>query len=241
MAAASGVFRDVFPEEPPYHTAEDLWEGLKHGDEGARLLFVFFLRLGKNERTHSRVENTIPPEGKKSVGFLIEEAWRLYLLMAHRTVPYQAKPKSVVAIEGSRAQRHILATSGLAGYTAPSVKERAAVKLQITWNNIHQQWVVMLIDNCYNKKFTTNPDIQDFLQPDGKQVEIELSKVRIDQQKTRGQIRKKDRRLLLKRIEPLEATPPTRPIHTVLREDNSMFPTDSSGGRRRGGFTFLSV
>ena len=42
---ASGVFRDVWLEEPPYHTAEELWEGLKQGDEGARLLFVFFLRL----------------------------------------------------------------------------------------------------------------------------------------------------------------------------------------------------
>ena len=41
MAAASGVSRDVCSEEPPYHTAEELWEALKQGDEGARLLFVF--------------------------------------------------------------------------------------------------------------------------------------------------------------------------------------------------------
>ena len=34
VAAASGVFRDVCSKEPPYHTAEELWEGLKHGDEG---------------------------------------------------------------------------------------------------------------------------------------------------------------------------------------------------------------
>ena len=47
VAAASGVFRDVYSEEPPYHTAEELWEGLKQGDEGARLLFVFFLRVRK--------------------------------------------------------------------------------------------------------------------------------------------------------------------------------------------------
>ena len=43
VAAASGVFRDVCSEEPPYHTAEELSEGLKQGGEGARLLFVFFL------------------------------------------------------------------------------------------------------------------------------------------------------------------------------------------------------
>ena len=48
VAAASGVFCDVCSEEPPYHTAEELWEGLKQGDEGARLLFLFFLCLRKN-------------------------------------------------------------------------------------------------------------------------------------------------------------------------------------------------
>ena len=30
VAAASGGFRDVCSEEPLYHTAEELWEGLKH-------------------------------------------------------------------------------------------------------------------------------------------------------------------------------------------------------------------
>ena len=42
VAAACGVFRDICSEEPPYQTAEELSEGLKQGDEGARLLFVFF-------------------------------------------------------------------------------------------------------------------------------------------------------------------------------------------------------
>ena len=50
VAAASAVFRDVCSEKPPYHTAEELWEGLKQGHEGARLLFLFFLRQRKNER-----------------------------------------------------------------------------------------------------------------------------------------------------------------------------------------------
>ena len=49
VAAASGIFRDVCSVKPPYHTAEELWEGLKQRDEGARLLFTFFLRLRKNE------------------------------------------------------------------------------------------------------------------------------------------------------------------------------------------------
>ena len=132
VAAASGVFRDVCSEQPPYHTAEELWKGLKQGDEGARLLFVFFLRLRKNERTRCSVEKPIAAEGKRWVGALIEEAWRLYLLMRHRAVPYQGKPKSVVAVEGSRAQRRILAKSGLARYSAPSLKEKPAVRLQTT-------------------------------------------------------------------------------------------------------------
>ena len=156
VAAASGV--DVCSEEPPYHAAEELWEELKHGDEGARWLFVFFLRLRKIERTRCSVEKAIAAEGKRWVGILIEEAWRPYLPMRHRAVPYQGKPMSVVAIEGSRVQLRILARSGLAPYSAPSVKERAAVQLQTTWNKIHQQWVVLWMDTWYNEQFTTNPD-----------------------------------------------------------------------------------
>ena len=84
-----------------------------------------------------------------------------FSLMRHRAVPYQGKPKSVLAIEGSRAQRRILARSGLARYSAPLVKEKAAVRLQTTWNKIHQQWAVLWMDNWYNKQFTTNPDKND--------------------------------------------------------------------------------
>ena len=84
------------------------------------------------------------------------------------------------------------------------------------------------------KKETPDPglimgtNMENYLQPDEKQVEIELDKVRIDQEKTKGQIRRKDAKLLQKRIESLEAAPPTGPIHVVLWEDNSMFPTDYS-------------
>ena len=92
---------------------------------------------------------------------MIEEAWRLYLLMRHRAVPYQGKPKSVVAVEGGRAQRRILTRSGLARYSAPSLKEKAADRLQTTWDKIYQQWVVLWMDNWYNKQFTTNPDKND--------------------------------------------------------------------------------
>ena len=136
-AALTYLLTTVCSEEPPYHTAEELWEGLKQGDEGARLLFVFFLRLHKNERTRCSIEKAIAAEGKRLVGVLIEEAWHLQLLMRHRAIPYQGKPKSVVAVEGSRAQRRILARSGLARYSAPSLKEKGAVRLQTTWNKIH--------------------------------------------------------------------------------------------------------
>ena len=75
---------------------------------------------------------------------------------------------------------------------------------------------------------TMGTDIKDHLKPDGRQVEIELNNVRIDQEKTKGQIRRKDTKLLQKRIESLEAARPTGPIHVVLWEDNSMLPTDCS-------------
>ena len=133
----------------------------KTREEGAPLLFVFFLHLRKNEQMRCSVGKAIAAEGKRLVAVLIEEAWRLYLLMRDRAVPYQKKPKSVIAIEGSRAKRRILARSGVARYSAPSVKERAAVRLQTRWNKIHQQWVVLWMDNWYNKKFTTNPDKTD--------------------------------------------------------------------------------
>ena len=98
VAAASGVFSDVCTEEPPHCTAEERWEGLEHWDEGVRLLFVFFLRLRKTERTRCSVEKAMAAEGKRRVEVLIEEGWRLYFMMHHRAVPYQGKPKSVVAI-----------------------------------------------------------------------------------------------------------------------------------------------
>ena len=122
---------------------------------------MFFLRLQKYERTGCSVEKAIAAEGKRWVGVLIEEAWRLYLLMRHRAVPYQGKPKSIVAVKGSRARRRILARSGLARYSAPSLKKKAAVRLQTTWNKIHQQWIVLWMDNWYNKHFTRNSDKND--------------------------------------------------------------------------------
>ena len=103
------------------------------------MLFVIFPRLRKNKRTCCSIEKAIATEGKRLVAILIEEAWRLYVLMRHCTVPYQGKPESVSAIEQSRAQRRISARSGLARYSAPSVKESTAVRLQTTWNKIHER------------------------------------------------------------------------------------------------------
>ena len=57
---------------------------------------------------------------------------------------------------------------------------------------------------------------------------VELDNVRIDEEKTKGQIRRRDAKLLQKRIESLEAAPPTGPLHVVLWEDNNMLPTNFS-------------
>ena len=56
-----------------------------------QLLFVVLLRLRKNERTRCSVEKAIATEGKGWVAVLIEEAWRLFLLMRLHAVPYQGK------------------------------------------------------------------------------------------------------------------------------------------------------
>ena len=58
----------------------------------------------------------------------------------------------------------------------------------------------------HKKKETPDPgltlgtDIEDHLKPDGRQVEVELDNVRMDQEKTEGQIRRKDTKLLQKHI-----------------------------------------
>ena len=75
---------------------------------------------------------------------------------------------------------------------------------------------------------TMGTDIEDHLKPDGKQLQVELDNVRIDQEKTKGQVRRKDAKLLQMRIESLEAAPLTGPKNVVLWEDNSMLPTDCS-------------
>ena len=59
-------------------------------------------------------------------------------------------------------------------------------------------------------------------------MEGELDNVRIDQEITKGQNRRKDTKLLQKCIESLKAAPPTGPLHVVLWEDNSMLPPDCS-------------
>ena len=75
---------------------------------------------------------------------------------------------------------------------------------------------------------TMGTDIEDHLKRDRKQVEVELDNVRIDQEKTKEQIRRKDAKLLQKCIESLEAAPPTGPTHVVPWEDIDMLPTDCS-------------
>ena len=52
---------------------------------------------------------------------------------------------------------------------------------------------------------TLRTDIQDHLKPDGRQVEVELDNVRIDKETRKGKIRRKDTKLLQKRVESLEA------------------------------------
>ena len=64
---------------------------------------------------------------------------------------------------------------------------------------------------------TLGTDIEDHRKPDGRQVEVELESVRIDQEETKGQIRRKDTKLLQKRIESLEAAPPTVPLQSPGR------------------------
>ena len=84
-----------------------------------------------------------------------------FFAYAPRRSSIPGKTKVSCCGRGSRAQRRILARSGLTRYSAPSLKGKAAVRLQTTWNKIHQQWVVLWMDNWYNRQFTTSPDKND--------------------------------------------------------------------------------
>ena len=69
VAAASGVFRDVCSEEPPYHMAEELWQGLKQGEEGARLFFVSFRVCAKMNGPVAALERRLRQEARDGLVF----------------------------------------------------------------------------------------------------------------------------------------------------------------------------
>ena len=81
---------------------------------------------------------------------------------------------------------------------------------------------------CNKKKepdrgLTMGTDIEDYLKLDAKQVEVNLENIRFDTEKKNSPIGRRDMKLLAKRVESLEASPPTRPIYVVPRVDDSMF------------------
>ena len=58
---------------------------------------------------------------------------------------------------------------------------------------------------------TMGAHIEQYLQIQGKQVEIELDKIKISRLKSKGHIKRKDPKLLVNCIESLETSPPKRP------------------------------
>ena len=89
VAAASGMSEDICPEKLPYHTAEELWELPKEGDEYARVLLTLLLRLRKNERTCCSVQNALASEGERFVDVLKQANWPTYLCIhaiGHRRI-----------------------------------------------------------------------------------------------------------------------------------------------------------
>ena len=135
---------------------KELCEGLKHGTR-ARDCF-FFLR--KNERTRYSVEKAIAAEGKRWVGVLIEEAWRVFLLMRHRS-SVSRKTKVCCCDRGEQgATAHFSKVKSSAIHRTFSEGE-VAVKLQTPSDKIYQQWVVLWMDNWDNKEFTTSHDKND--------------------------------------------------------------------------------
>ena len=69
---------------------------------------------------------------------------------------------------------------------------------------------------------TLGTDIENYCKPDVKQVEMSLEEIKLDKEKKKGHIRWKGPKMLAKRVESLQASPPRRPIYVVLREDNGI-------------------
>ena len=69
VVAVSGVFREVCSQDPSYQSTEDLWSGLKNGDEGAHVRFVFFLQMRKNEGTRGSMNKQLHHRGKGGFKF----------------------------------------------------------------------------------------------------------------------------------------------------------------------------
>ena len=125
-----------------------------------RAIAFFFLRLRKNESTRYSVEKAIAAEGQRWVGLLIEEAWRPFLLMRHRS-SVSGKTKVCCCNRGEQgATAHCSKVKSSAIHRTFSEGE-VAVKLQTPWDKIYQQWVVSWMDNWDNKQFTTNHDKND--------------------------------------------------------------------------------
>lgn len=108
--------------------------------------------------------NGSPPLGKRNTGLrmLIQQVFMFYLAVRHLACPREARPVSPLDdLNVTRADRRVLASTGLLPASLPSLSDRATARCQKLWDSIQGRQVVLWMDNFYKRRFGVNPTCTD--------------------------------------------------------------------------------
>ena len=163
VSKGAAALRGACAAEPAYHTANDLWKGLKQNDLAAQLVLTFAQQRRFNKRTRHSLPAAKRQEDKRWVRILRQEGWNLYLLMRQRAVPNRKKTGNTTEYL-TQTERRTKVRLGQADAAADTVDEQAAAALKATSSLVLSLYCVLWIDNWYREQYTTHPDEIDWLQ-----------------------------------------------------------------------------
>ena len=160
VSKGAGALREACAAEPAYHTADDLWNGLKQNDLAVQLVLTFAQRLRVNKRNRHSLPAAKRQENKRWVCILRLEGWNPYLWMRRRAVPNRKKPGNTTGYL-TQTETQTKVRLGQADAAADRVDEQAATAFKAMWARILASWWVLWLDNWYRAQYTTHPDESD--------------------------------------------------------------------------------
>ena len=160
VSEGAAALREACAAEPPYPTADDLWNGLKRNDLVAQLVITFGERLRFNKRMRHSLAAAQKQDNNHWVRILRQEGWNLYLLMRRRAVP-NGKKRGNTTRYLSQTERGTKVRIGQADAAANTVDEQAAAVLKATLTLVLASCCVLWIDNCYRAQYLTHADESD--------------------------------------------------------------------------------